>query len=103
MFFRQFSPGPSRGGPGPRVGNKRGTQVKDFLGNALFLLDHILKFTIKTLILGGNALLYIVENKIFDGKSFNLTVKIKLRRPRNVPQGKLKDKEKCIIYISPDL
>ena len=65
--------GPSRAGPGPRVWSKRGPPAlkapKDFLGHAIFLLDHALKFTGKTLLLGGRALLYTVGNTIFDEKA----------------------------------
>ena len=42
---------------------------KNFLGHAIFLLDHALKFTRKTLLLGGHALLYTVGNTIFDEKA----------------------------------
>ena len=42
---------------------------KNFLGHAIFILDHALKFTGKTLLLGGDALLYTVGNTIFDEKA----------------------------------
>ena len=62
------STGPSRAGPGPRVWSKRGPPAlkapKNFLGHAIFLLDHALK-----LLLGGHALLYTVGNTIFDEKA----------------------------------
>ena len=71
MDYRQT--GPSRAGPGPRAWSKRGPPVlkapKNFLGHAIFLLDHALKFTGKTLLLGGDALLYTVGNTIFDEKA----------------------------------
>ena len=71
-------PGPSRAGPGPRVGSKRGPPAlkapKNVLGYAIFLLDHALKFTGKTLLLGGHALLYTFGNTIFDEKSFLISV-----------------------------
>ena len=64
---------PSRAGPGPRVWSKRGPPElkapKIFLGHAIFLLDHALKFTGKTLLLGGHALLYTVGNTIFEEKA----------------------------------
>ena len=66
-------PGPSRAGPGPRVWSKRGPPAlkapKNILGHAIFLLDHALKFTGKTLLLGGHALLYTVGKTIFEGKA----------------------------------
>ena len=58
----------------PGLGAKKGPPAlkapKNLLGHAIFLLDHALKFTCKTLLLGGHALLYTVGNIIFDGKSF---------------------------------
>ena len=36
----------------------------------------------KTLLLGGNDLLYTAENKIFEGKSFYLLCETKIRRCR---------------------
>ena len=76
MELQAFEPrgaGPSRAGPGPRVWSKRGPPAlkapKIFFGHAIFLLDHALKFTGKTLLLGGHALLYTVGNTIFDEKA----------------------------------
>ena len=48
---------------------------------ALFIFDHALKFTGKTLLLDGNAFLYIVRGKIFGGSLLNLFVKTKVRMP----------------------